>query len=266
MANGVVRASVIMKVLNAAHLTYLVGSEYSERGGIMLVASPGAIKSTILKQSFDGYGDWLYLTDLTTRQLGAMRSEMLDGRVRTLVFEEFAKLFARTNMGAGVNIEKHIQAIVAQGMSRPSYEDQMLATSTVRAFVCGGVVRALYETRFSDWKADGFARRFLWSTYELDFSMQDRMIVAALDNKKLPIKAALRFSSPASRTISYNVTAEEKKELRHICRHQPGIQDSLKLMGKILSVLKWRRERKAMDTISEFGLTLQREVPFLIIE
>jgi hypothetical protein len=256
------RVSTLMSILNAAHLTYMVEAPAAYRdirGGIMLVGPPSTLKTSVIKQALAGYSDKTFHTDLTTRQLVQMRSKIADSSIKTLAFEEFAKLYARTNAGAGDNIEKNIQALIEQGFSKASYEDQTLVTSTARALVIGGLVEPQYEKRWQGWVADGFARRWMWSHIIMD---NKAILEDAVERwTEIDFNAVLAFSSPASGVIKYTRTKSEAGEIRELCKHQEGRAESARLLTKILCVLRWRfkesrKTDKSMDMIREFSRSL----------
>lgn len=254
----VVRASTMLQILNAAHLAYTVQSPFDERHGIMIVGPPGTWKTTLITVAFKGYSDKSFHTDITTKQLVSLRSKLADGSIRSMLFEEFAKIFARTNAGAGINVEKHIQALIEQGFHRASYEDSALVTVKSQAFVVGGLVYSEYEKRYTDWLQDGFARRWLWSHIIMEKPV--KLIESVQEWKKIEWGCNLSFSQPTD-IITHSVTPEESMRIRKFVDKQPGQAETGKLMHKILAVLKWRERNgelreKPIDLLAEFALTL----------
>jgi hypothetical protein len=253
-----VRATTMIQILNAAHLAYMVESPFEERNGIMIVGPPGTWKTTLITIAFKNYSDKSFHTDITTKQLVSLRSKMADGSIRSMLFEEFAKIFARTNAGAGVNVEKHIQALIEQGFHRASYEDSALVTVKAQAFVVGGLVYSEYEKRFTQWLDDGFARRWLWCHIIMEKPI--KLVESVQEWKRIELGINLSFSQPIN-NIPHNVTPEESLMIRNFVQKQPGQPETAKLMHKILSVLKWRDSNKELkekpiDLLSEFALTL----------
>lgn len=258
MPAPIVRASTMLYVLNAAHLAYMVESPFDERNGIMIVGPPGTWKTTLITLAFRGYSDKSFHTDITTKQLVSLRSKLADGSIRSMLFEEFAKLFARTNVGAGANIEKHIQALIEQGFHRASYEDSALVTVKAQAFVVGGLVYSEYEKRFTQWIEDGFARRWIWSHVIMEKPV--KLIESVQEWKRIELGINLSFSQPTD-NIPHRVTPDESMRIRKFVEKQPGQPETAKLMHKVLSVLKWREankelKEKPMDLLAEFSLTL----------
>lgn len=248
----------MLYILNAAHLAYMVDSPFDERGGIMLVGPPGTWKTTLINLSFKGYSDKSFHTDITTKQLVSLRSKMADGSIRSLLFEEFAKIFARTNQGAGVNVEKHIQALIEQGFHRASYEDSALVTVRAQAFVVGGLIYSEYEKRFASWMEDGFARRWIWC--HIIMEKPGKLIDSVEKWRKIELSTTLSFSQPTD-VIPHSVTEDEARQIRKFVEKQPGQPESAKLLHKILSVLRWREslgeiKEPAFSVLKEFSYTL----------
>ncbi|HMD53731.1 MAG TPA: hypothetical protein VKJ65_04190, partial [Phycisphaerae bacterium] len=130
----------------------------------MFVAPPGQWKSTVIEVSTEHYSDSIVLSDVNVQTLNAMHDE-LGQKINTLAFPAFEKIYER-NPQTSANIEGHIKALVAEGLSLASFEDQRMPGSyKARSLVIGGIPPVVHRRRFADWRDNGFYRRFIWSFF-----------------------------------------------------------------------------------------------------
>lgn len=255
-------ASDMIEVLCAAHLSYCVDSPFEERGGLMVVGPPGALKSTFLGVLDKQYHDAVAMSDINARSLVDLREQISNGSIRTLVLSELAKVYER-NEATAANVEGTLRAMTAEGFQAASFEDQRVSRLRARAMVIGGMTQATREKNFKKWEDSGFNRRFLWSLVRLS---DPEILVRAVQNWKL-----LKFQfehvprAPLSAKIPYQVTKVESDVIRGWIKYQPGASGSLhmQVMTKILCVLRWwyaqvTPERSAMDTLCRFAESLGR--------
>lgn len=249
--------STIAEVLMGAHLTVYVKSPFLSRGGIMLVAPPASLKSLVV-QVIEEYPNALVMSDLTTKQLIVLRDEIAARRYVTLGFTEFEKIYQRHDSTAN-NIEGNLKAMMEEGFTRGSFEDQRMVTIKARCLIIGAITSTFYAKRYTEWRDSGFARRFLWVHFVL---ADPRIIVKAIHDWERVNANGLVFGLPTSRTIPFDCSKPESHQIERWLKHQPGIETPLILMKKILSVLKWRYKRigekpeKAMQTLHDFSEAL----------
>src|SRR6476646_6884687 len=132
------KARSLLEVIDAAHLSYYVESPFPSRGGLMLVGPPGVLKSTFIASGLSDYPSALVLSDLNVQQLVRLRDDLSGGRYTSIGFTEFEKLYQRAS-STSENIEGHIKALVEEGFTRASFEDQRMATMSARALVVGAM-------------------------------------------------------------------------------------------------------------------------------
>jgi hypothetical protein len=249
-----VKASSLIEVLSAFHQTRFVNGDFVQRGGVMIVAPPGTLKSTIIKLSLEDYPDALLLSDLNVNTLTQLKNSLIDGRYNTLGFGEFEKLYKR-NPATAANIEAHIHALVEEGFSRASFEDQRMPSFAARCAVVGGITPSCYAHRFNGWLESGFARRFMFCSYTL---ANPDAIMDAIERWKHISFGKVILASPGNKKISYSITPDEHRIIRKAIAAQPTHEGPFIACKKILCVLKWRHNpKKAMAIFEEFSESLQ---------
>ncbi len=258
-----VRATSVIEVLSAAHLTRYVDSNvFQQRGGLFLVAPPGCLKSTLIGNSVRCYPDCLRLADLNVQMLSNMKGSFIEGKYTTMAFGEFEKLYQR-NPSTAANLEGQLKAMVEEGFSKNSFEDQRTVTFESRILLIGGITPSCYTRLYTRWLEGGFARRFLWSSYVMD---NPSVIADAIDRWKSLNFGKSTKEYPNNGIIPYSVTKSESTKIRNLLGTQPAIDSPFILMKKILCVLKWRhRQNKAMDILEDFSESLGERPARLII-
>lgn len=235
-----------MKLLNlyrfitAAHLTHAIDpvpEAFSQCGGVMLVAPPEQMKTTVVK-CLSAYGDCLVLSDLNVRQLAKyLRDEISAGRYHTLALTAFEKLYKR-DADTAANIEASLSAMMEEGFGHASFEDSRSFVRTAKCLVVGALVESAYRQSFSSWVDSGFARRFLW----LHFRLKDPMILTRSIIQWEPVVVSSGDGMPGlplGNKIPFTTTEQELIDIYKLIKDQPGHSTPHILGAKILSVLKW---------------------------
>jgi hypothetical protein len=259
----------LTEIICAVHLAPLVEGNLDQRGGLMLVAPPGALKSTLVEMT-NHYPDALLLTDLNVQTLIDLRDSLTGDNIRTLVFSEFAKLYER-NPQTSSNIEGSLRALASEGFYGASFQDQRINRRKAQATLIAAMPPGLVEKQFKHWEETGFNRRFLWSNYGIKGAhiLDD----AAVELKKLDfgIRDVLR-PPPLSMSVPYLLTETEKVRVKMFVKHQPGSSHTqqIQLLSRIWSVLKWwHREndtvKEADNTMVAFAQSLTRGGSDLVI-
>jgi hypothetical protein len=238
----------LTEFLDAAHLSRYVDHKRPQRGGIILVGPPGALKSTVIKSALNPYPQALVLSDLNMNTLTKMKEDMVSGRYCTLAFEEMQKLYER-NASTASNIEGAIKAFVDQGFLHPSFSDQRMVGLEARMLVIGAMTYNFYSTNYTRWTESGFARRFLWMFYR---TSSYNVIGDAIEQNRDIMMDDIPRKWPNDRQIPYNISVDEAKWLRSILRYQVDDLTCQILMQKIFCVLKWKYNdaKKAREVIS----------------
>ena len=256
------RASSIVEVLSAHHQSKYVNGEFEQRGGIMVVAPPGTLKSTLIKLALEDYPDALLLSDMNVNTLTSLKNSLLDQRYVTLGFGEFEKLYQR-NPATATNIEAHVKALIEEGFARASFEDQRAPVMPARCAVIGGITPSMYSRKFTQWQENGFARRFIFPSYTL---ANPDAIMDAISNWKAISFGKVMTQTPVPKKIPYNITPKENAILKKSILNQPNHETPFVIVKKIFCVLKWRYSpTKAMDIYQDFAQSLQTKGAFLEI-
>lgn len=261
--SNIIPVRLYVESLAAIHLSSYVESKFLERGGLMVVGPPEVLKSTLLELLDRHYADVLTLSDINAKSLVSLRDSVASGRVRSLVFPEWGKIYERKDDTAR-NVEGVIRAMVAEGFSAASFEESRIQRLQARATVFGAMTPATQGRNAEAWESSGFTRRFLWSLIGLaDPTVIERAIVRW---ERLPLGLLTLPRMPVDGTLIPNLTrTEERQELRLLLKYQPGggIAVQLQVMVKMLSVLRWWYQqsgdvRNPMDTVRVFARSLGR--------
>lgn len=236
-----------LSLLAAVHLSSYVDYPHKDRGGMILVGPPGAIKTTMLKYLDHSYPDALVLSDINVQGLVKIKERVVSNSVRSLVFLEMQKIYERHPQTA-FNIEGHLRAFAGEGFTSASFEDQGFAKQTAYATLIGAMTNSLQEKYAGHWQESGFARRFLWALMSLE---NPRLLDEALINGNLldiSMQEAPRL--PLNNVIPDYTDGHERRELLKWIKHQPSPHTAqLATLIKVWAVLKWnaRVNRRSED-------------------
>lgn len=221
----------------------------------MLVAPPGHLKSTIIKESLVLYPDTLSLSDLNVSSLSHLKTSLVSGRYNSIGFGEFEKLYER-NPGSAANLEGHLRALVEEGFDKMSFQSPEMIGVTARVLLVAGITPVIYTKRWQPWLDSGFARRFIWSHFKL--ADEDAIVRAIRDWKKISF-GKVSSAVPANKSIEYAVQKKDARTLESMLDHQPSKETPYTLLKKIFCVLVWRYGRKkAFNILHDFSESLQR--------
>lgn len=265
-------ASDFIEVICALHLGRLVDAPFQGYGGLMVVGPPGVLKTTFVAVLDQHYQDALMLSDINTRQLVKYRDQIAQGRIRTLVVPELAKLYERKSETAA-NLEGTLRALADEGFAAASFEDSRINRLKARCMVIGALTPSLVSMHFERWEASGFNRRFLWSTIALrDPDILERASVNwnLIDFRVEHVPLPPLISGEKIPNIT---TAQERQHLRVLCKRQPGGDHALQiqLLVRALAVLRWwYRERgirrDPVGVMERFALSLGKDGALIDIE
>jgi hypothetical protein len=252
-----VKVENLMRFCVAGHYTYMVESPFTQRGGILLVAGPQSMKSTIVKCALLNLPNCLVYSDLTLKQLAVVRSQIANGTYHTLGFLELEKIYARQPTVA-MNFEGVLKAMVEEGFSHFAFEDQRIWVPTAKCFVLASVLDSLYLQHGGRWISNGFLRRFLVIKYRLTQASRLKMMEAIHENELIPMPPGFLIPTTA---IPMQVSKEESRHLQSLL--QDDSSTPLNLLRKILTILKWhykmngrRREPTPMELIEDLASSI----------
>lgn len=247
------KAESLLQVLAAAHFAYKVRPDpYNRRGGIMLVAPAGHGKTTLLSRMSRELPKMLDISDLTTRQVSALRSRILEGKYTTLILDELEKLYQRKDATA-MNVEGALQAIIEQGFSDFPGERPEIMGMPAQALVIANCTEEFFGRQLRRWST-AFVRRWLIC----QFRLRDVDIFAnAIEHwRTQEMKNGMLFVVPVE-DIPYSLTIEESRRLRRwLSMNNQDEKTPYQLLQRIACVLRWRdtklgRKRDTTFTILE---------------
>lgn len=226
-----------IEFLDAAHLSKYVESPYKQRGGIMIVGPPNTLKSTFIDLAMSEHPNALILSDINVNTLTQIKDDLAAGHYPTIAFPAFEKLYQRQK-STSANIEGHMMALVEEGFSRASFEDQRMAAIKARALIIGAIPYSFYQANYTRWNQSGFLRRFLWCVLHLK---DNEKIMEAIHQWKLIPFDGINRKIPSNKSIPYSISAEESRYLRKIIKQQPtGNSTPYVLLKKTYCALKWK--------------------------
>jgi hypothetical protein len=203
----------------------------------MIVGPPNTLKSTMIELAFAEYPNSLILSDINVNTLTQIKDDLAAGHYPTIAFPAFEKLYQRQKATSS-NVEGYLMALVEEGFSRASFEDQRMAAIKARALIVGAIPYSFYQANYTRWNQSGFLRRFLWCVLRLKDSEK---IMEAIHNWKLIPFNGISHRIPGSKTISYSMSAPESRLLRKMIQEQPtGNSTPYVLLKKIHCALKWK--------------------------
>lgn len=251
----------LLYILHAAHQSWLVESPWEERGGILIVAPPGQLKTTTIN-SMDSYSDVLCISDINVRSLKSIRDQIIGGRYRTIALGEMEKLYAR-NPATAQNIEATLKQFVEEGLRHFSFEDSAIATMPARALVIAGMTPSMFGRQFTSWNESGFLRRFLRIQYAL---ADEKAILNSVHHwQKIIIDLNVKHILGDGRVvIPYNLTLEESKFLMQVMSSEPESTPTI-LLKKIACILKSINPKQWRDIIKDAAPSFGKSGAYLTL-
>ena len=255
----------VIEIIDAVHLTKYIESPFPQRSGLMLVAPPGGLKSTMIETGLDVYPNALSVADINVNTFIKLRDDLQSNKYATIALGEFEKLYQR-NASTAANIEGVIKACVEEGFVNGPFEDVRMGGIKARVLIIGGMTPTFYASKYDHWQKSGFARRFLWSKFSIS---NPELILEAIHEWRRIEMDAIPRRYPGMQGIPFNVSPVESRYLMKLIRDQPGDASPYVLLKKIFCVLKWKYpkdEKKPMETMKDFAESLKRDGTELTIQ
>lgn len=255
------KVETVADCICAAHLSSMVQSPFDGHGGLMLVGPPEALKTALLR-TLSPYPNAVLVTDINTQQITRMRENIASGITRSIVVQDFQKIYERDGDTAA-NLEGNLRALASEGFTAASFENQQVNRMTARCVVMGALTIECQNRNFDRWEKSGFNRRFLWSLFIL--KNPDVLTEAIFNWSKLPLSRRF-IPPPTSQTIPMKVTEKERRALGPFVRYQYGVAktEPLQMLIKMYAVLKWHytdlgKPKRAWEVITDFAESLTKE-------
>lgn len=228
----------LIEIVSAAHLSHFVTSPHQSRGGLMIVAPPGGLKTTAI-EVLDHYATAKVLSDINVQSLMQMRDDMLAGQIQTIAFTDLEKIYRRHSAVAS-NVQGIIMAMAEEGFRRASFQDQRMTTLAARCTVIGGMTTKCYETHITDWADTGFARRFLWIHYRMNATLS-KLEGAIKKWERYTIDHDFAVRLPADQSIpSITIPDPIHAKFDACLKHQRSRLTPRLVLQRIYSVLAWK--------------------------
>lgn len=230
------RASSLIEFMDAAVNSKNVEGPYEERGGVMLVAYPGSLKTTFLKAATRPYPDVMVRSDLNVQQWIKIRDDFVTRRYSALAFTDFEKIYQR-HTSTSSHIEGIVKGLVAEGYGISPNGDPRCPVMPAYALVIGAMTNTCLEQHYDEWQKSGFLRRFIWLTYAVE--NQNKISEAIrrwekIDFGAIPIR-------PANGSIPVQVSEQRHTVLEDMMREQAGFNGTAYvLLKKIVAFLEWK--------------------------
>jgi hypothetical protein len=254
--------STLCEVICAFHLASYVKGPIADRGGLMIVAPPGNLKSTSLLLLEKHYANAVTFSNLNTKTLTRLRGDLMAGTVRTLILPDLQSIYAGDPRTAD-RLEAAIMQMVSEGHIGASWEDSRHRKFSTRCAVFAAMPNAFFERRAPIWEDNGFLRRFLWVFYR--FKNPYLLTESLVKWQRARVNGKLVVPQVPMDEIEDTATEVERRELLSMLKYQPGPHETqLVLWARALSALRWHYKRigdprNAMDTMREFSGSLQSE-------
>jgi len=230
------KVSSLIEFIDAGVDSKYIYGGFEERGGIMLVAYPGMLKSTIIRASLQHHNSAIVNSDMNVHQWIKLREDFVTGRYNAIGFTDYEKIYQR-HPSTSKHVEGIIAGLVAEGYGISPTSDQRMPYVPARAFVAGAITSTCFERHYSDWTETGFLRRFLWMVYTV--SNPDAIMEAIRRWQKLNFgRVSFR---PANGEIPMEVDDQRSRLLENMMKSQPGANGTAYvLLKKICAVLDWK--------------------------
>ena len=253
----IMRFASLCEVIASVHLSSYVSSDFEERGGLMLVAPPGHLKTTAA-EILEEFERTLVISDLTVKSLIALRDDLLGGAINTMIFSDYAKIYKRQTSVAS-NIEGIIMSLAGEGFRKPAFSDQRVQALAARCSIVGCMTNKFSEQMEESWLDNGFHRRFIWSRYRIKNPEYVENAIAQWRKAELDGDFSARV--PKNRVVPYSLSESEVTKIKHSLRFTSDKKVPFILAQKILCVLKWKfpGDHEAMKIWLDFAESLSKD-------
>jgi hypothetical protein len=258
-----VKFSTLEEIVAAAHLTPTVENEKTtqERGGLMLVAPPGHLKTTAI-EVLDDYPRTMLISNITNGNLGSMRESFISGDIKTIAFPDYDMLYKR-HSSVSSQLEGTLMGLMGEGFRNPAFKDQRIYATKARVTVIGGITLKCYEGHIPDWLDSGFARRFLWCKFRV--KNQEVMEEAIAENRRHKLNGDFTYRIP-NKIVPYSLTKEEGVKILWQLRFQPDRKLPQYFAQRLVCVLKWKYTvKEAWNIWNDFVPSLGKDGAEMVI-
>lgn len=256
---NVATISELITFLQAAHVAQDTDWELDARGGIMLIAYPEQLKTTILQKALRRYPEVLLVSDMNVREFSDIREDLLTQRFDTIGFLDYQKVWERDDRTSS-NVEGVIRALTDEGW-HGTLGGKQIRGAAARAFMVLCMTPGLFNQKADGWQKTGFMRRFL----SLKYIFKDRRILeeSIKAGRAYQLGAVPPVIRPINR-LQYTVTPSEADYIGLALKDQKGLV-ALQVLLRIYNTLKWHYDTQMKEPDRGMQL-LMNVVPMLMPE
>lgn len=247
----------LVEVVAAVHLAPRVTGDVSkERGGLMLVAPPGQLKTTAIEY-LDAFPKTKLISNITVNALNQLRQDFLSEEILTLGFPDYDMIYKRHGTVSS-QIEGTLMGLMGEGFRNPAFSDQRINVTKARCTIIGGITHKCYERMYPGWIDCGFARRFMWSRYTIK---NPEMLEEAITQwRRHTLDGDFIMRIPTSGVIPHCVRREQAKQVLYQLRFHHDRKLPLITAQRIISVLCWKHgPQKGWEFWDDFAHSLDKD-------
>ncbi len=256
--------STLIEIVSATHLSSLVnsGDVGEERGGIILTAPPGHLKTSAIEY-LDQFPKTKMISNITVGKLNDLRESFIAGEIRTIAFPDYDMIYKR-HSSVAEQIEGILMSLTGEGYRQGGFFDQRVNVLKSRVTVVAGITLKCYEKKIADWLDSGFARRFLFSRFRV--KNPDKMEEALARWKRAQLDNDFYMRVPHSgKTIPYALNEKQATKVLWELRFQHDRKIPYILAQRIISVLAWKHPRKYWGIWNDFAPSLGKDGAEVVI-
>jgi hypothetical protein len=258
----------LIEAICACHLASYVPSPVHDRGGVMLVGPPGALKTTML-DVLEAYSNTLTASAINTQTLMRSQQDLASGSIRSIIIPDMHALYSGDPRTAA-RVESTLMQLAGEGSRGASWQDVRHQHFIARATIFAAMTPSHFERHAKDWEESGFLRRFLWVRYTL---ADPEVLMRALEQwKRAEIGVINAPALPANGVIPEALTPAERSQIRGWLKHQPRPHEiQYAMLCRAASALRWcyqqsrEKKRNAMTTMKAFASCLGRDAAIVSI-
>ena len=246
----------LVEVVAATHLAPKVSGDVShERGGLLLAAPPGQLKTTAIEY-LDVFPKTKLISNITVKALNALRQDFLSEEIMTMGFPDFDMIYKRAGSTAS-QVEGTLMSLMGEGFRNPAFSDQRVNVLKARCTIVGGVTIKCYEDRISEWIDSGFARRFLISRFTVKNMELIEESISRWKRHTLDGDFVMRVPHGA---IPHNLSHKDTQQVLWQLRFQNDRKLPFIVAQRIIAVLCWKHgPQKGWEIWNDFAPSLGKD-------
>lgn len=252
------RFSTLIEIVSAVHLSPLVanGDVGEERGGIILVAPPGHLKTSAIEY-LDQFPKTKMISNITVGKLNDLRESFIAGEIKTIAFPDYDMIYKRHGTVSS-QVEGILMSLTGEGYRQGGFFDQRVNVLKSRVTVAAGITLKCYESKIPEWLDSGFARRFLFSRFRV--VNPEKMEAALAKWKRAQLDGDFVMKVPmVGKSIPHSLTNAQAERVLWELRFQHDRKIPFILAQRIISVLNWKHPKHGWKIWNDFSTSLGKD-------